>query len=84
MPKVTLLANTPDAEKLVAAAARFCYSGADADTILDGLTPEKTADFLQMLVDMGHESPVEHASFTLAMEGVYRPVLAQVKWPRID
>ena len=83
MPKVTLLAHTPDAEKLVAAAARFCYSGADADTILDGLTPEKTADFLQMLVDMGHESPVEHASFTFAIEGVSRSLLAQITRHRI-
>ena len=76
MLKVKLLAHTPDAEKLVAAAARFCYSHADTETIMDGLTEEKTADFLQMLMDLGHESPVEHATFTFAIEGVSRSLLA--------
>ena len=36
--KVTLLAHTPDPEKLVAAAAKLCYSAADIDTVMDGLT----------------------------------------------
>ena len=81
--KVKLLAHTPDPEKLVAAAARFCYSAADADTILDGLTEEKTADFVQMLMDIGHESPVEHATFTFAIEGVSRSLLAQITRHRI-
>lgn len=81
--KVKLLAYTPDAEKLVAAAARFCYSPADADTIMDGLTEEKTADFLQMLMEIGHESPVEHATFTFAIEGVSRSLLAQITRHRI-
>jgi len=83
MLKVNLLAHTPDAEKLVAAAARFCYSHADTDTIMEGLTEEKTADFLQMLIDLGHESPVEHATFTFAIEGVSRSLLAQITRHRI-
>ena len=83
MLKVSLLAHTPEAEKLVAAAARFCYSHADTDTIMDGLTEEKTADFLQMLMDLGHESPVEHATFTFAIEGVSRALLAQITRHRI-
>ncbi|MBR5284547.1 MAG: FAD-dependent thymidylate synthase [Clostridia bacterium] len=83
MLKVKLLAHTPDAEKLVAAAARFCYSHADTETIMDGLTEEKTADFLQMLMDLGHESPVEHATFTFAIEGVSRSLLAQITRHRI-
>ena len=81
--KVKLLAHTPDPEKLVAAAARFCYSPADADTILEGLTEEKTADFVRMLMDIGHESPVEHATFTFAIEGVSRSLLAQITRHRI-
>jgi len=83
MLKVNLLAHTPDAEKLVAAAARFCYSHADTDTIMEGLTEEKTADFLQMLIDLGHESPVEHATFTFAIEGVSRSLLSQITRHRI-
>lgn len=81
--RVTLLSHTPEAEKLVAMAAKFCYSPADADTIMDGLTPEKTADFLKMLMDLGHESPVEHATFTFAIEDVSRSLLAQITRHRI-
>lgn len=83
MAKVELIAYTPDAEKLVAASAKICYSPAEASTILDGLTPEKTEKFLQMLTDLGHESPIEHASFTFAIEGVSRSLLAQITRHRI-
>ncbi len=40
-PKVTLLSHTPQPEKLVAAAARMCYSAASADTIWEGWTRKK-------------------------------------------
>ncbi|MFR6188454.1 MAG: FAD-dependent thymidylate synthase [Butyricicoccus sp.] len=39
--KVKLLAYTPDPEKLVAAAAKNCYSSTDVDSVLDGLTEER-------------------------------------------
>lgn len=78
MLHVTLVEHTPDPERLIAASAKMCYSAADADTILDGLTPEKTENFLKMLTEMGHESPIEHASFTFAIEGVSRSLLAQI------
>ncbi|MBS5282220.1 MAG: FAD-dependent thymidylate synthase, partial [Butyricicoccus pullicaecorum] len=66
MMKVRLLAHTPDPERLIAAAAKNCYSSVDVDGILDGLTEEKTQSFLQMLTEIGHESPIEHVSFTFA------------------
>lgn len=83
MPKVTLLCHTPDAEKMVAAAAKLCYASADVDHLLENLTPEKTRSFLQMLVEMGHESPIEHVTFTFAIEGVSRSLLAQITRHRI-
>ena len=83
MGKVELIACTPDAEKVIAASAKMCYSPAEASAILDGLTPEKTERFLQMLTDLGHESPIEHASFTFAIEGVSRSLLAQITRHRI-
>lgn len=83
MLRVELLAHTPDADKLVAAAAKLCYAKSDIDTLLDGLTPEKTDSFLDMLSDLGHESPVEHASFTFGIEGVSRALLAQITRHRI-
>ena len=81
--KVTLLAHTPDPEKLVAAAAKLCYSAADIDTVMDGLTDEKTEYFVNMLAGLGHDSPTEHASFTFGIEGVSRSLLAQITRHRI-
>ena len=81
--KVKLIAHTPEPEKVVAAAAKLCYSNAQIDTLLDGLTPEKSKDFVEMLASMGHESPTEHASFTFAIEGVSRSLLAQITRHRI-
>jgi thymidylate synthase (FAD) len=83
MAKVTLLAYTPDPEKLVAAAAKLCYSASSPQTLLEGLTPEKTESFLQMLQTIGHESPIEHVSFTFGIEGVSRSLLAQITRHRI-
>lgn len=81
--KVTLLAHTPDPEKLVAAAAKLCYSPSTIDTIMDGLTEEKTASFIDMLAGLGHASPTEHASFTFGIEGVSRSLLAQITRHRL-
>ena len=78
MLKVELIAHTPEPEKVVAAAAKLCYSDAHIDTLLEGLTPEKTTNFLKMLSDLGHASPTEHASFTFGIEGVSRTLLAQI------
>ena len=83
MLHVTLVEHTPNPERLIAASAKMCYSAADADALLEGLTPEKTEKFLQMLTDMGHESPIEHATFTFAVEGVSRSLLAQITRHRI-
>ena len=83
MLKVELIAHTPEPEKVVAAAAKLCYSDAHIDTLLEGLTPEKTTNFLKMLSDLGHASPTEHASFTFGIEGVSRTLLAQITRHRI-
>ena len=81
--KVKLLTYTPDAEKIIAAAAKLCYAKSDIDTLTENLTPEKVESFLKMLEDLGHESPVEHASLTFGIEGVSRALLAQITRHRI-
>lgn len=83
MAKVTLLAHTPEPEKTVAAAAKLCYSPADIGTLMEGITDEKAASFLEMLAGLGHQSPIEHASFTFGIEGVSRALLAQITRHRI-
>ncbi len=81
--KVELIAYTPNPEQVVAAAAKLCYSAVGVDRLMADLTPEKSAKFLKMLSTMGHQSPIEHASFTFAIEGVSRSLLAQITRHRI-
>ena len=78
MAKVILLAHTPNPEQTVAAAAKLCYSSSDITGLTDSLTDEKAAAFVEMLSEIGHESPIEHASFTFGIEGVSRSLLAQI------
>lgn len=81
--KVVLISHTPDPEKLVATAAKLCYSSSTIDTVYDGLTPDQIEKFLTLLADLGHESPIEHCSFTFGIEGVSRALLAQITRHRI-
>lgn len=81
--KVTLLNYTPNPETTVAMAAKLCYSPSDIENIRDGLTEEKTADFINMLSDIGHGSPFEHASFTFGIEGISRACSHQLVRHRI-
>lgn len=80
---VELLQYNPDAQKIVAAAAKLCYSSSEIKGILDGLDAEKTSSFIDRLMSMGHESPLEHISFTFGIEGVSRSLLAQLTRHRI-
>lgn len=81
--KVQIITHTPDCEKIIASAAKLCYSEVGIDGIMEGLTEEKTESFIKMLSSLGHESPFEHVSFTFGIEGVSRAVLAQITRHRI-
>jgi thymidylate synthase (FAD) len=52
--KVTLLDYTPEPEKLIAAAAKLCYSSSDIEHLYENQTPEKVESFLNRLVNIGH------------------------------
>ena len=81
--KVELLAHTPEPEKIVATAAKLCYSSSDIGSLKDGLTDEKTESFIDMLVSIGHESVMEHVSFTFGIEGISRACSHQLVRHRI-
>ena len=81
--KVELLAYTPMPEQTVAMAAKLCYSATDIDHIREGLDEEHTERFLNMLTDIGHASPIEHASFTFGIEGISRACSHQLVRHRI-
>lgn len=81
--KVQLLRYTPEAEKLVASAAKLCYSPVGIDKIEEHLDKKKVNNFLNMLIDLGHESPIEHVTFTFGVEGVSRVLTHQLVRHRI-
>lgn len=78
MINVQLLTHTPNPQLTVACSAKLCYSSSDINSLKDSLTDEKVNSFLEMLNEIGHESPIEHASFTFGIEGVSRSLLAQI------
>ena len=81
--KVTLLGYTPEPEKTLACAAKLCYSPVGIDDLMNGLDDEKTAEFVNRLASFGHQTPIEHISFTFGIEGVSRSLLAEITRHRI-
>ncbi|MDY0234847.1 MAG: FAD-dependent thymidylate synthase [Gudongella sp.] len=81
--KVKLMRYTPDGEKLIASAAKLCYSSVGIEEIEESLDENKVESFLNLLVKMGHESPIEHISFTFGIEGVSRTLTHQLVRHRI-
>lgn len=80
---LALLAHTPDPEKVVAAAARLCYSPVGAADLMDGMTDEKANALLKTILKSGHLSVCEHASFTFAIEGISRACSHQLVRHRV-
>lgn len=85
---VELLASTPNALSLIYAAFRQCYhAGFVADMwprLLSGEVDRETqADFVRKVLESGHDSPVEHASFTFAIAGISRACSHQIVRHRI-
>ncbi|MDR3281296.1 MAG: FAD-dependent thymidylate synthase [Synergistaceae bacterium] len=80
---VKLAAHTTEPARVVAAAAKLCYSAASVNTLYEDLDETKIRAFLKTLLDAGHLSPFEHASFTYAIEGVSRVATHQLVRHRI-
>lgn len=82
--EVRLISRTEDPEVLIATAARLCYSNKfDITTIQDDLSEEEIDRFIERLISSRHLTPLEHASFSFAIEGVSRALLAEITRHRI-
>ena len=81
--KVSILAHTPNIENVIASSGRLCYSKVGANELLQKHSKEDNERFIKMLADMGHHSPLEHVSFTFAVEGVSRALTHQLVRHRI-
>lgn len=80
---VELLRHTLSPEEVVACGARLCYSKANIDTLKEKVETSDQTDFCRRLLSMGHESVLEHASFTFGIEGISRVLLAQLTRHRL-
>jgi len=79
---VQLLTHTPNPEQVVAAAARLCYADSSIEQLL-GQAPLQAARLLQKILDLGHFSVLEHASFSFGIEGISRACSHQLVRHRI-
>ena len=80
---VTLIAHTPEPEKVIAMASRTCYSALDLEGLDKKTDAADNAAYIRRVLASGHTSIAEHASFTFGLEGVSRTLLAQITRHRI-
>ena len=81
--KAVLIRHTLSPEEVVALGARLCYSKARVDDLLEKVEAKDQTEFVHKIMSMGHDSVLEHASFTFGIEGVSRTLLAQITRHRV-
>jgi thymidylate synthase (FAD) len=69
--RVQLLTHTPEPEKVVAAAARLCYSASSIKELM-GRERSEQETLLKKILELGHLSVLEHAVFSFGVEGISR------------
>lgn len=75
---VKLIRHTLSPEELVALGARLCYSKSDLAKLEEKISTTDQQEYVGKIMSMGHESVLEHASFTFLVDGVSRVLLAQL------
>ena len=80
---VELLYHTPDPERAIATAARLCYAPVGAAELMETMPEERVRSVLSTIMESGHFSTLEHASYTFAIEGVSRALTHQLVRHRI-
>lgn len=70
--KITLISHTENPDELCSRIAQVCYS----DKKFEDIKPN--TKLLRDIIDSGHESVIEHATFTFSIEGVSRVVSHQL------
>ncbi len=76
--QVELLSTTRDYLKVVATAARVCYSGLSVEELLSRYSEEEDRSLVERVVGMGHLSVVEHAVFTFKVDKGFREDLFRI------
>ena len=81
--KVALLQHTPEPELTIALAARLCYSQVDIEALKEKLSGADIKNFLDKIMSLGHQSVLEHASFTFGVERISRVTSHQLVRHRV-
>lgn len=80
---VILLQCTPEPERLVALAARLCYSPAALSDLQEDVSRKDVRKLVRRVLSMGHASVLEHVVFTYGVEGISRATSHQLVRHRI-
>ena len=75
---VVLLQCTPEPERLVALAARLCYSPSAIADLQEDVSRKDVRKLVRRVLSMGHASVLEHAVFTYGAEGISRAASHQL------
>lgn len=81
--RVTLVNYTPNPELTIAAAARSSASHYSVEELWEKLDARQVSSLLQQLLESGHLSPFEHATFTFSIQGISRVTSHQLVRHRI-
>ncbi len=81
--KVKLIRYTPEPERLVAIAARLCYSAVGVEDLDEKLDIESARKLVRFVIKSGHHSTTEHIYFSFGVEGISRTLSHQLVRHRI-
>lgn len=76
--KVVLLQCTPEPERMVALAARLCYSPSGIGDLRKDISRKNVQGLVRKVLSMGHASTLEHVTFTFGIEGISRAASHQL------
>ena len=74
---------TPAPERMVALAARLCYSPSGIEDLREDVSRKDVRGLVRKVLSMGHASTLEHVAFTFGIEGVSRATSHQLVRHRI-
>ena len=80
---VILLQCTPEPERLVALAARLCYSPVSIGDLREDISRKDVRTLVRKILSMGHASVLEHVTFTYGVEKISRATSHQLVRHRI-
>lgn len=81
--QLALINHTTDPDRLVALAARRCYSSLPAEQVNESISDGEVSRLLAFLRRRNHLSPFEHAQFTFSVGGISRALSHQLVRHRI-